>query len=262
MSVAVAIGLISVHWWGVWVGGGVALCVVIALSVALASFLLSPLFQTNTLLERLVKETLHELNAPLATIKANAQMLHREHTDEKSRQRLARIQQASANLYALYEQMEYYIKREIRLVKEEVFDASEMVEACIEKSSGLQGSIALTYTCKPTLVETDRIGFEQSVMNLLSNAYKYNTPSGWVDIQLVAGKLTIQDGGSGMDEQTQFRVFDRYYQANPTKSGYGMGLSMVKEYCDAYGIFISLTSKLGQGTSVTLHLGPILKKAA
>jgi signal transduction histidine kinase len=261
MSVAVATGISSVHLWGVWMGGIIALFVVIALSVALASFLLSPLFQTNALLERLVKETLHELNAPLATIKANAQLLHREHADEKSRKRLSRIQQASTNLYALYEQMEYYIKREIRLVKEDVFDAREAVEVCVEKSSGLQGSITLTCTCKPTLVETDRIGFEQSVMNLLSNAYKHNTPSGWVDVQLSAGKLTVKDGGSGMDEQTQFRVFDRYYQENPTTSGYGMGLSMVKEYCDTYGIFISLVSKIGQGTNVTLHLGPILKKA-
>ncbi|MBE0496369.1 MAG: sensor histidine kinase [Campylobacterales bacterium] len=260
MVVVASVGLGGAWLWGFWVGFVLALGVAALVSPFVASYLLSSLFQTNHLLERLVRETLHELNAPLATIKTNVHLLEKTTQEEKSLTRLGRITQACTNLYALYEQMEYYIKREIRLVKEETFDAKTAVEACLIRCSGMQREIALSATLTPTTIHTDRIGFEQSVSNLLSNAYKYNHHQGWVKVRLVDGKLCVEDGGVGMDEGTRFRVFDRYYQANPHTTGYGLGLSMVKAYCDAYGIFITLVSKENKGTQVCLHLEKVLVK--
>ena len=258
---AVALGAgLAKEYIGLWAGIGALLVLGLCASVLLSSFLLSPLFQTNELLERLVRETLHELNAPLATIQTNVHLLAKEHQDPKSSKRLGRIKEACTNLYALYEQMEYYIKREIRLVKHEVFDAKEAVEACIIRCSGMQGDLSLVCDLAPLHVKTDRVGFEQCVGNVLSNAYKYNRPSGWVKISLHQGCLSIEDGGIGMDEQTRFRVFDRYYQGHPSSTGYGLGLSMVKAYCDTYGVFITFISKKNIGTQVSLHLASILVK--
>ncbi len=255
---AVALGAgLAKEYAGLWAGIGVLFVLGVCASVLLSSFLLSPLFQTNDLLERLVRETLHELNAPLATIQTNAHLLAKEHQDPKSSKRLGRIKEACTNLYALYEQMEYYIKREIRLVKHEVFDAKEAVEACITRCSGMQRDLSLVCDLAPLHVKTDRVGFEQCVGNVLSNAYKYNRPKGWVRIVLRGECLSIEDGGIGMDEQTRFLVFDRYYQANTSASGYGIGLSMVKAYCDAEGIFITFVSKENRGTRVDLHLDSI-----
>lgn len=260
LAIVTSIGF-GVAWaWGFWAGWGVALGLGALMSPFVTSYLLSPLFQTNHLLERLVRETLHELNAPLATIKTNVHLLEKTTQEPKSLTRLGRITQACTNLYALYEQMEYYIKREIRLVKEEMFDAKEAVEACLGRCSGMQQGVNVHVELTSTYVHTDRIGFEQSVSNLLSNAYKYNHPKGWVEVCLEKGVLSVKDGGIGMDEETRFRVFDRYYQAHPHKTGYGLGLSMVKAYCDGHGIFITLISKKHTGTQVCLHLEPILVK--
>jgi len=247
-----------------WIGIEAALIAAVLggaiLSYGAVSYLLTPLAVTNNLLDRLVKDTLHELNAPLATIQANTQLLKHSHDDPSSQKRLDRIAQACQNLHTLYTQMEYYIKREIRLVKEENFDAKEALEACIQRSTELRGELILTCKTQSTMVYVDRIGFEQCIMNLLSNAFKYNKPRGSVHVKLEDGILSIQDSGVGMDEHTRFRVFDRYYQEDPQKGGYGIGLHKVREFCDHYGIFIGLLSTPNVGTTVTLKLDKILTK--
>ena len=74
---------------------------------------LKPLFKSDEKLELSIKETIHELNIPVSTIKMNTQLLEKTITDEKSQKRLERIKQASNNLLKLYENMEYNIKKEI-----------------------------------------------------------------------------------------------------------------------------------------------------
>lgn len=246
------VGLIGAIVGAIFIGG--------ILSYMATKLLLAPLAKTNNLLDRLVKDTLHELNAPLATIQANTQLLKQTHKDDHSLKRLNRIAQASKNLYDLYTQMEYYIKKEIRLVKEEHFDAKEALEICIERGKELQGGLSLTCKAQSTFVYVDRIGFEQCVMNLLSNAYKYNKPNGSVHVSLESGILTIKDSGIGMDEHTRFCVFDRYYQNNFEADGYGIGLHKVRKFCESYGIFIGLTSEQDVGTTVALRLEKILVK--
>ena len=247
-------------WVGIWAAFIASVLVGAVVSYGIANYLLTPLAKTNNLLDKLIKDTLHELNAPLATIQANTQLLKQSFTDSSNLKRLERIALACNNLYTLYTQMEYYIKREIRLVKEEIFDAKEAIETCIERSKELQGGITLTCKAQSTLVYVDRIGFEQCVMNLLSNAFKYNKPNGSVHVNLSNGIFSIQDTGIGMDEHTRFRVFDRYYQSDPQKSGYGIGLHNVREFCEHYGIFIGLISAPDLGTTVILKLEKIVTK--
>ena len=60
--------------------------------------ILKPLFKSDEKLELSVKETIHELNIPVSTIKMNTQLLEKTITDEKSLKRLERIKQASNKL--------------------------------------------------------------------------------------------------------------------------------------------------------------------
>lgn len=240
---------------------GVVILLIFLLSYVCASFILAPLFHTNRLLDILLKDTLHELNVPLATIKANTQMLLHTLEDAKDKKRLARIEKAGENLHTLYETLDYYIKREIRLVKEEVFDAKKVISECLEELSDLRDDVFVEAQLTSTLVNTDLIGFKKMVQNLLTNAYKYNKTGGKIMIHLNDERLKISDTGQGMNETTRFHLFDRYYQENSQVSGYGIGLSIVKAYCDEYGIFISLRSQEGQGTDVELRLNKITVKS-
>ena len=69
---------------------------------------LKPLFKSDEKLEQSIKETIHELNIPVSTIKMNTQLLQKTITDEKSIKRLERINQASNNLLKLYETYTFF----------------------------------------------------------------------------------------------------------------------------------------------------------
>jgi len=223
----------------------------------LSKVALEPLFITNDLLDRLLKDTLHELNVPLATILANVSMLERREKEQKARTRLERIEKAAHNLGELYEDLDYFIKKEIGAVSRECFDLDEVIRNSVEKMEELKGDISIQYSSHPLIVCADRRGCQKAIDNLLANAIKYNHPGGWVKIVLDDETLAIEDSGVGMDEATLFSIFDRYYQSDLSASGYGIGLHIVKTFCDEHGIVIDLDSKVGQGTLFRLDLSAI-----
>ena len=214
----------------------------------LSKIALEPLFITNDLLDRLLKDTLHELNIPLSTIFANVSMLKRKESDPKKLVRLERIERAGENLKELYEDLDYFIKKEIGTVEHETFDLNDIIKKSIAKIEGANEDITIQYTPKSMTVLADKRGCQKAVDNLISNAVKYNRPKGFVKISIQNGWLIIEDSGIGMDETTLFHIFDRYYQSDLNASGYGIGLHIVKTFCDEHGIEITIDSKVNEGT--------------
>jgi signal transduction histidine kinase len=66
------------------------------------------------------------------------------------------------------------------------------------------------------------------------------------------GVLEIVDEGIGMDETEIMRVFERYYRGESDKRGKGIGLTLVKRFCDESGIDIDIISEKERGTTVRL----------
>ncbi|WP_456323969.1 sensor histidine kinase [Hydrogenimonas sp.] len=218
----------------------------------LSKIALEPLFVTNDLLDRLLKDTLHELNIPLSTIFANVSMLSRFENDRKKLKRLSRIEKAGGHLLELYEDLDYFIKKEIGSVEKERFELREVIEKSVRKMEDIRGDISIQYRSFDMSVIADRRGCQKAIDNLLSNAIKYNRPGGSVKIFEEKGSLVVQDSGIGMDDQTLFCVFDRYYQSELSASGYGIGLHIVKTFCDQHGIKIKIESKVNSGTTFRL----------
>ena len=97
-------------------------------------------------------------------------------------------------------------------------------------------------------------GFEIVIDNLLSNAIKYNNPSGSIFISNIDGILEISDTGKGIEQKHLFEVYDKYFQIDSHNKGIGLGLSIVKEYCDKYNIKIQIESDKNKGTRFFLDL--------
>jgi len=224
------------------------------------SYLLSPMFKTNYLLELLLKDTLHELNIPLSVIKANLQMLNLDEKNDKKLKRLRRIGSACIDLDRLYNDMDYYIKREVRYDVKENFDVQEAVKDIVEKITSQGLNLDIEQNVDTLNVVADKHGFLKILSNLLDNSIKYTKDEKKIQIELKNAKLTITDNGIGMDQGELFKVFDRYYQTNNEQKGSGIGLSIVKAYCDEEKIFINIYSKKDNGTKVTLDLKNILVK--
>ena len=94
--------------------------------------------------------------------------------------------------------------------------------------------------------------------NLLMNAMKYSDKNAPITLTLNNSTLEISDKGIGMDETQLLKVYERYYQVDNQKTGQGIGLALVKSYCDAEKIGIEIKSEKNLGTTVSLNLEQII----
>ena len=202
-------------------------------------------------LEHLVREVLHEINLPLSTIEANTSMILKKSDDERLAKRIRRIEAASKRLARLYRELSYNIKRQIAPVEREYFDLAEVVG---ERAGFFRemGRNPIETKLESTFITADRIGLEQILDNLLENAVKYSDKKEPILIRLDGGELLIRDRGIGMDENEILRIYERYYQSDRNVQGEGIGLALVKRYCDDEGIGLRLRSVPGEGTEVRL----------
>lgn len=104
----------------------------------------------------------------------------------------------------------------------------------------------------------------QLLVIILDNAVKYSPKGSAVKVRVKrqdsATVLTIEDHGKGIDPVSLQHVFDRFYRADESRTkdesadGYGLGLSIAKLIADLHGGAISLSSRVGQGTTATIRL--------
>ena len=101
---------------------------------------------------------------------------------------------------------------------------------------------------------------QQIWVNLLDNAIKFSKQDGLISIKLTDenGKITvvIQDNGIGMDEQTKNHAFDRFFQADTSRSkvGNGLGLSLVKRIVELCGGTVEVQSEKSKGSTFIVNL--------
>ena len=219
----------------------------------LSNALLEPLFKAEENLQKTVKETLHELNIPASTIKINAQMLRKTIKDDKNLKRLNRIEQANQDLLQLYVQMEYDIKKQIDKIEEQDFYLKEIIELSQIKFLDIKKGVVINLDVNDISVHTDKNGFIKVIDNLISNAIKYNRKDGVIDITFNHSNLTIFNTGNAIDTKNIFMVFDKYYQEDSESDGFGLGLNIVKDFCDKNKISIKIDSN-DEGTSFNLNL--------
>ena len=220
----------------------------------ISSHILAPKAELDANLSHLSSEILHELNIPLSTIKANVSMLKRNLGEEaRSLKRLERIEASSERLERLYEELVYSINKEIHPIEKEEVDLHRLVSTRIETFESF-GRNRFHLDIAALAIKVDRIGFEKMIDNLLMNAMKYSDKTSLISVLLDRGTLVIKDEGVGMDEAELLKVYERYYQSDSKREGKGIGLALVKAYCDEEGIAIQIHSRKGKGTRVLLDL--------
>jgi signal transduction histidine kinase len=243
--------VLGVEQWGVITFA--ALLVTLIAGRILAKIAISPLREHFGHLEQLSKETLHELNLPVNTITANVGMLRKAHNDEKSLKRLERIETAAEMLKERYNELDYLIKKQMERESIERFDLRGLVEERLTFLKPLYTGVEWKIDLSEFIVRADRIGLGKVIDNLVENGVKYSPVEPRIAIRMTGNVLNICDQGMGMDEITLMHIYDRYYQNDATMAGYGIGLNLVKRYCDRHRIGLHVSSRIGQGTCVKLE---------
>ena len=239
-----------------FIAGALVLLIAIGWGYVLTALIFAPKKQMEDTLTSLINDIIHELNIPLSTIKANTAMLKKRMEDEKSLKRIQRIDDASVRLKKLYDELIYSIRKEMHTIEKEKFDLESLVEERIEifKEQNRNPFILLL---TPYEIEVDKIGFEQMFDNIVSNAMKYSSKDAPITVRFENDMLSVEDKGVGMSTSELLRVHERYYQVDEQKAGEGIGLSLVKAYCEDEGIDIHIKSEKGVGTSVSFDLSKV-----
>jgi len=108
-------------------------------------------------------------------------------------------------------------------------------------------------------VEAEPSHVYELIKNLAENAVRYNNPNGRVSVTIENTGIFVYDDGIGISPVEQTRIFERFYRVEKSRGkrggGTGLGLSIVKHICALYGWELSLKSKLGVGTEITVTFG-------
>ncbi|MFT7860876.1 MAG: HAMP domain-containing sensor histidine kinase [Sulfurimonas sp.] len=230
----------------------VLLCLVILSGVFISKLAIDPLIEYVKNLQNLSKETLHELNLPISTITTNTQMLRKNLKDEKSLKRLHRVESACEMLQQRYNELDYLIKMQSKQNLKELVKLDKLLEERVAFLKRIYPGKTFRLDLEEFTIEIDRVGLSKVIDNLIDNGVKYSPNSEFVDIKLKESTLSIQDYGIGMDEVELLHIYDNFYQSNKHMQGFGIGLAMVKRFCDANSIELDVSSKIDQGTTVSL----------
>lgn len=237
----------------------VAICLPIAalMGLLLSRLAIEPLQSHFETLERFSAQTLHEINLPATTIMTNAKMLRQQCTDPKSIQRLDRIESSCGMLMERYNELDYLIKRQMQREVIEPFDLADVIQERLDVLSDLYRPHLLMSDLEPVSLELDKMGFVKVLDNLIDNAAKYSPSPSEITVTLKNAILRVEDRGCGMDQVELLKVFDRYYQADESMPGFGIGLDLIKRYCDRHRIALRIESVPEQGTAVILDFSGV-----
>jgi signal transduction histidine kinase len=207
----------------------------------------------------------HELKTPITTAKAAAQLLRRsfrprddlDPTQTRSLQLIEeQVEKLSQLVTRLLETVQIQGER-FAIVKEPT-DVAKLVRSAVERlDSPAKPVISLTAP-RSLVMQIDPLRFDQVLTNLLGNAIKFGPPGETIAVHLEsegAGlRLSVSDRGPGVPKDRRHQLFERFFQANPDRSGMGLGLFITKEIVEAHGGTIAAEFPDSGGSRFTVTL--------
>jgi signal transduction histidine kinase len=216
----------------------------------------------------LIAEFVHELRTPLASLSTATYLLLRpEISREQAEQIITNIHQETIRLNSLASSFLDLARLESGRVQfqKSTFPLIPLAEECknvmVSKADENRIAIEIAVPSDMPVVQGDRDKLKQVLLNLVSNAIKYNRPGGKVTIGGGMDDknwfLTIADTGFGIPEDAMPNLFQKFYRVKgmETKAaGTGLGLSICKQIVQGHGGRIEVRSTIGEGTTFTAFI--------
>ncbi len=208
----------------------------------------------------------HELKTPLTVISGFAEIL-KDNTlkEEQVKEYSVEIYTQAQRLISLVHdiiKLSQLDEKRVEIVAEDI-KLSEIVNSTIKtlepKARKADVAVVLNVNEEKTIKGNPSL-MGELVFNLLDNAILYNKEGGKVDINITSDDknlyFTVADSGIGIPNEDIDRVFERFYRVDKSRSrergGTGLGLSIVRHVAEYHNGTITLKSKLGEGTEITV----------
>lgn len=222
------------------------------------------LFQQSDLIAELV----HELRTPLSSLSAVAHLLMKREIEEAQRDRLVVIMNGEVqrlnNMATSFLDLAR-LESGRAVFHPTSFDLKPLLEECVFvcQSKAAENQLTIGIEVMPGLpsLEADRDKIKQVLLNLISNAIKYNRTGGSIKLQVVSRlremRISVEDTGPGILPDELPHLFEKFFRASRTERGTpgtGLGLSICRRIIDAHRGQIEVESTVGKGTRFTLIL--------
>lgn len=210
-------------------------------------------------------EMVHELRTPLVALKTSAALLLRPDLPSNQHDDIVRTMSSETErLMRLTSEYLDLARLESGRAKLEVSDVplGKLVHECVDivLPQAAERGIQVKAVGTPLSVRADRGKIKQVLLNLLTNAVKYNREAGTIEVRInhlqlqqnLYGQIAVADTGFGIAKENLRNMFQKFYRV-PDTSGYtqgtGLGLAIARHIIEAHGGEIWLESELGHGST-------------
>src|SRR4051794_3316154 len=209
----------------------------------------------------LVADAGHELRTPIASLRANIQVL--EDAERLPPEELAALRrdivQELDELTALVADI-VELARGTKTTDGDVDDVrlDLLTQQLVERARRRFGQqVTFDLDLEPTLLRGRQERIARAVSNVIDNARKWSPPGGLVEIVLRDGRLSVRDHGPGFDEKDLPYVFDRFFRSDRARGmpGSGLGLAIVRQAAEAGGGHVEAANATGGGALVLVDFG-------
>ena len=219
----------------------------------------------ETLRRRLTSDVAHELRTPVANVSLNLEMMLDE-VWEPTKDRLQSCYEELGRTSGIISDLEKLRQMEtenmnLELEPVNLLELAQAVETAFEPDLKKK-KLTCEVSGEAAAVMGDQRRLHQVIFNLVSNAVKYSTEGGTIQIRVKQEKhkavLIVEDQGIGMAEEELPLIFERFYRTDLSRSrktgGAGIGLAIVKAIVQAHQGTVTVTSKVGCGSRFTVTL--------
>lgn len=216
---------------------------------------------------RFVRRLDHELKNPLTAMRIGLANLADTPPAPEQREVLASLETQAERLGRLVADLRKLIELEARPLERAPVDVGELLEEATElarqQSAAAERHLSLSVPQAPwplPPVSGDRDLLFLAIYNLLDNALKFTHPGDTVEIRAseASTSVTIEvaDTGPGIPADELPRVWEELYRGQGARGipGSGLGLALVRAIAERHGGSVTLRSRVGQGTVVTMRL--------
>lgn len=220
---------------------------------------------SETIKNDFISSVSHELRTPLTAIRGWSETLIEDDSDNRQlRQKgMTVIMNETKRLAEMVEELLDFSRIQsgrFTLKKSNMDVIAELGEAILVYAERAhREGVTMTYIEpeEPAVILGDKNRIRQVFINIIDNAVKYSAPSGAVIVEADAkdGRdvvITVTDNGCGISSGDLPRVKQRFFKANMTVRGSGIGLAVADEIITTHGGSLSITSEQGAGTVVRI----------
>jgi len=226
------------------------------LGMVFAGRSLAPAEQMFRRLEQFTDDASHELRTPLAVVNSELDLaLRTGEYEERIRAAKRELKQGAELVERL---LELATLNTVQLHAKHL-DLSDLVLHQISVFEPLAAERGLTVNAviRPDVrARGDESLTAHLVANLLGNAVKFCGAGGEVSVSLTRSELRVSDTGPGIAAKDLPHIFERFYQADDSRSqeGHGLGLAISRNIAEVHGWRIRVESRPGRGATFTVAL--------